>query len=149
MGKLNVFPNAANVIPGRVDFVIDIRDVDMESKDGVIKRITEFMNKTALDRGVEIEYTITENDVPRLSDKAIVDVIEKHWDELKLPYKKMVSGAYHDSLLVAEFAPMAMIFVPSKNGISHHKDEFTEMSDIAQGAELLAHTLFDLANVEV
>lgn len=149
VGKLNVFPNAANVIPGRVDFVIDIRDVDMESKDGVIKRITEFMNKTALDRGVEIEYTITGNDVPRLSDKAIVDIIEKHCDELKLPYKKMVSGAYHDSLLVAEFAPMAMIFVPSKNGISHHKDEFTEMSDIVQGAELLAHTLFDLANVEV
>lgn len=149
VGKLNVFPNAANVIPGRVDFVIDIRDVDMESKDGVIKRITEFMDKTALKRGVEIEYTVTGNDIPRMSDKGIIGVIEKHCDELKLPYKKMVSGAYHDSLHIAEFVPMAMIFVPSKNGISHHKDEFTEMPDIAQGAQLLADTLFDLANTEV
>ena len=51
--------------------------------------------------------------------------------------------------IVAEFAPMAMIFVPSKDGISHHKAEFTEMADIACGAELLANTLFDLANMEV
>ena len=149
VGKLNVFPNAANVIPGQVDFVIDIRDVDMTSKDGVIKRIISFMEKVASERGVKIEYTVTGNDVPRMSDKRIVKILEEHCKEMKLPYKKMVSGAYHDSLLVAEFAPMAMIFVPSKDGISHHKAEFTEMADIACGAELLANTLFDLANMEV
>lgn len=149
VGKLNVFPNAANVIPGQVDFVIDIRDVDMASKDGVIKRIISFMEKVASERGVKIEYTVTGNDVPRMSDKRIVKILEEHCKEMKLPYKKMVSGAYHDSLLVAEFAPMAMIFVPSKDGISHHKAEFTEMADIACGAELLANTLFDLANMEV
>ena len=149
VGKLNVFPNAANVIPGQVDFVIDIRDVDMASKDGVIKRIISFMEKVASERGVKIEYTVTGNDVPRMSDKRIVKILEEHCKEMKLPYKNMVSGAYHDSLLVAEFAPMAMIFVPSKDGISHHKAEFTEMADIACGAELLANTLFDLANMEV
>ena len=59
---------------------------------------------------------------------------------------EMVSGAYHDSLLIAEIAPMAMIFVPSKDGISHDPAEFTEYSDIALGTEVLTDTLIELAN---
>lgn len=149
VGKLNVFPNAANVIAGRVDFTIDIRDIDMDSKTGVVNRITSYMDKISDKRGVRIDYNITGNDIPIMSDTSIVEVIKKNCEEMSLPYNKMVSGAYHDSLLVAEFAPMAMIFVPSKNGISHHKAEFTEYADIVKGTKVLTNTLFELANMEV
>ena len=58
----------------------------------------------------------------------------------------MTSGAYHDSLLVAEFSPMAMIFVPSRGGISHDPAEYTSISQIACGVDVLADALLKLAN---
>ena len=59
---------------------------------------------------------------------------------------KMVSGAYHDSIFIAEFAPMGMIFVPSHKGISHDPDEYTDMNDIVLGTEVLTNTLLTLSN---
>lgn len=60
----------------------------------------------------------------------------------------MISGAYHDSMFVGEFAPVAMIFVPSKNGISHSPNEWTDYGDIALGVDVLAKSLLELSNME-
>jgi N-carbamoyl-L-amino-acid hydrolase len=58
----------------------------------------------------------------------------------------MVSRAYHDSLFMARLAPIAMIFIPCRNGVSHRPDEFAKAEDIALGTRVLAHALAKLAS---
>ena len=86
------------------------------------------------------------NDTPLTCDAAILGMLEQSCKELGLPYMDMISGPYHDSLFVGRFAPTAMIFVPSKNGISHSPEEWTDFEEIAQGADVLASVLYKLAN---
>lgn len=147
IGKMNVFPNASNVIAGNVTFTIDIRDIDQEIKDTITKEICEYMDYLSSSRGIKAEYSVTTNDLPRRSSPKMTELLETTCKELDIPYNKMVSGAYHDSLLVAEFAPMAMIFVPSKGGISHDPSEYTSIEDIALGTDVLANSLLKLANM--
>ena len=146
VGKLQVFPNASNVIPGQVDFSIDIRDFLEERKTELTESICRFMDKLAQERGVSISYQVTADDLPCTSAPSIVALLEETCKERNIPYHNMISGAYHDTLLVASFAPVAMIFVPSKNGISHDPAEFTELSHIVLGTEVLADSLYKLAN---
>jgi acetylornithine deacetylase/succinyl-diaminopimelate desuccinylase-like protein len=75
----------------------------------------------------------------------MIDAIAKSAYNLGLPYKKMVSRAYHDSLFMARIAPMSMIFIPCRNGVSHRPDEFASPQDIANGVRVLAYTLASLA----
>jgi N-carbamoyl-L-amino-acid hydrolase len=62
-----------------------------------------------------------------------------------LAYKKMVSRAYHDSLFLAQIAPIGMIFIPCRLGVSHKPDEYASTEDIARGTEVLAEALAELA----
>lgn len=146
VGKLNVTPNASNVIPGRVDFSIDVRDFLYERKDELIARISAFMDEVAKKRGVTIEYKVLGNDVPSISDPSITACIENACQELGIPYMEMVSGAYHDSMFIAQFAPVGMIFVPSVNGVSHDPSEYTEPEDLVRGVQVLTETLLALSN---
>ena len=75
-----------------------------------------------------------------------MDIIRKHMENSGAEYEYLLSGPYHDSLFVGHFAPVAMIFVPSKNGISHSPEEWTDFEDIAAGTDVLAETLLELAN---
>lgn len=148
VGKINVFPNAQNVISGNSSFTIDIRDIDMDVKTNIINKISTFINNISKKRKVKITYEVTTDDIPRKSNKTIVKVIEQSCKRLKIPYHNMISGAYHDSLLVAEFAPMAMIFVPSKDGVSHDPSEYTDIEEITKGTDVLTDVLINLSNMD-
>ena len=76
----------------------------------------------------------------------MIDAIQQSADELGLRSKKMVSRAYHDSLFMARVAPMAMIFIPCRDGVSHRPDEYATPEDIAAGTRVLAYTLAKLAS---
>src|SRR5699024_12849256 len=84
-----------------------------------------------------------EDPVPMSQD--IVDVISKQCEELKLNYKVMHSGAGHDTQRFAPLVPSAMIFVPSRAGISHNPAEYTDPKELAEGVRVLAHSLYELA----
>lgn len=148
VGKLEVFPNASNVIPGKVSFTIDIRDVDESTKQEITERICTFMDTVAKMRGVNVRYSVDTDDIPHRSDERISSVVEKICREMNIPCHRMISGAYHDSLLVAEFAPVSMIFVPSEKGISHDPGEYTRIEDIAVGTNVLCNALIELSNKE-
>jgi N-carbamoyl-L-amino-acid hydrolase len=75
-----------------------------------------------------------------------VELVEHICKEQGIPYKKMVSRAYHDSLFMARLAPIAMIFIPCRNGVSHRPDEYAKPEDIALGTRVLALTLAKLAS---
>lgn len=146
IGKVEVIPNAENVIPGKVIFSIDIRDCDYDCKNQLIADLKEKIRETELKRNVQVKLTQYNNDYPMKCDENIIKKLENACEKENIPYIKTISGAFHDSMLVGEFAPVAMIFVPSKDGISHSPEEWTDFADIAKGADILTDVLVNLAN---
>lgn len=149
VGKVNVVPGAENVIPGLVEFSIDIRDIDFENKERLINKLKDFITELEERRGVKVEIATLNHDHPVVCNEVLRDSLFKSCREIGEEPMELISGAYHDSLLVGRFAPVAMLFVPSKDGISHSPDEWTDFEDIALGADVLANTLLELANLEV
>ena len=146
IGRVQVIPNAVNVIPGKVVFSIDIRDCDYDYKNDLIAKLKNRIKEIADKRNIKVNLTQYNNDYPMKCDENIIKKLENACEKENTPYIKTISGAFHDSMLVGEFAPVAMIFVPSKNGISHSPEEWTNFADIAAGTDVLADTLIELAN---
>ncbi len=144
VGMIDNKPGAVNVIPGICEFSIDIRGVDFETKDKMLSQLLKECGEVADERQVKVDIKIENHDNPAVCDKHILDVLEKHASGI--PSMTTFSGAYHDALFVSRFAPTAMLFVPSKNGISHSKDEWTEFEDIEKGTQVLVAALEELAN---
>ena len=146
VGKLNVFPNASNVIPGQVDFSVDLRSSSFEEKEELRLALDQCLARQAEERGVQYELRLICNDRPAAADPRIVSLIRDSCRTLGYSQLDMASGAYHDSMLVSEFAPFGMIFVPSKGGISHDRREWTDYGDLAKGADVLVRVLQALAD---
>jgi N-carbamoyl-L-amino-acid hydrolase len=145
VGKCSIHPGAVNSVPSRVQMEVDVRDTDEKRRDGVLGQIRDACADAATRRGVKVEIEVVNADAPAESSQAIINVISQSADKLGLPSKKMVSRAYHDSLFMARIAPMAMIFIPCRDGVSHRPDEYAKPEDIANGVRVLAHTLAMLA----
>ncbi len=145
VGKVQVVPNASNVIPGKVNFSVDIRDCDFDSKQQLIGAMRNMISSVARKRNVSAVIADGNNDYPVSCDKKLIGIIEESCRKRKLEYRKVISGAFHDSMMMGLIAPVAMIFVPSRNGISHSPDEWTDFEDIANGVFVLADTLMELS----
>ena len=148
VGKIQVLPNSSNVIPGQVDFMIDIRDIDEAVKTELTQKFHDAIRSITAARHLEYTFDVTTDDLPCSCDEAILDAIADSCRKRGLPEFKMTSGAYHDSLLISEFTPIGMIFVPSKDGVSHNPDEYTSMEEIVCGVNVLTDTLIALSNRE-
>ncbi len=145
VGICDVFPGAVNSIPSRVRLSLDVRDTDAERRDGVLYAITQSCARISEKRGVAITSELVNADSPAISDSHLVDTISSVCSRLNIPSMPMVSRAYHDSLFMARIAPMAMIFIPCRNGVSHRPDEYSSPEAIAEGVLILANTLAELA----
>lgn len=148
IGLVTVVPGAVNVIPGKCTFTVDLRDCNKETKDKLITEFTSEFYKIADKRHVQVIITEECNDTPLTCSQDIKNIIQEICIKKNISFLNLVSGAYHDTLFVGKFAPSAMIFVPSKNGISHSPEEWTNFSDIAKGTDVLADTLLKLSNNE-
>lgn len=145
VGKIICEPNVPNIIPGKVVFYVDIRDVEEEGKDIISKELIEKVKENAnlYNLKYDIEL-IGESPVVKLSEK-VIDTIEKIAIERSYPYKVMNSGAVHDSGMFADLTNVGMIFVPSIGGRSHCPEELTRFEDIKLGCDLLLETVIRLA----
>jgi len=137
---------AVNSVPSRVLLQVDVRDTDPARREGVMQRVRAEIEEIAARRGVKITETKVNADDPARSSEHIVDVVESICKAEKISYKKMVSRAYHDSLFMARIAPIAMIFIPCRNGVSHRPDEYSTAEQIALGTKVLAQALAQLAS---
>jgi N-carbamoyl-L-amino-acid hydrolase len=146
VGVCDVFPGAVNSIPSRVKLETDIRDIDGPRRDSVVTAIKAACAEIALKRGVVISTEMVNADPPTTSDPAILDAMEASAIEAGRTYKRMVARAYHDSSFMACIAPVAMLFVPCRGGVSHRPDEYASPEWIAGGVEVLARTLARLAS---
>ncbi len=146
VGVCEVFPGAVNSIPSRVRLEADIRDIDRQRRDGVIRSLFQALQETALRRALDIKADVVNADPPAECDEEILAMMEKAATEAGKSSKRMVSRAYHDSLFVARIAPVAMLFVPCRGGVSHRPDEYASSQWIGSGVNVLARTLAELAS---
>lgn len=145
VGICEVFPGAVNSVPSRVRLETDIRDTDGDRRDGVVATLKTVAEEVSARRGVRISFETVNADPPAASDPAIVEAVEQAARSAGQISKRMVSRAYHDSLFIARIAPVAMIFIPCRGGVSHRPDEYASAEWIAGGVATLARTLATLA----
>ncbi len=146
VGVCNVFPGAVNSIPSRVRLEIDVRDIDQARRDSVLRKIEQACGDVAHHRGVRVNLELVNADPPALCAPRVVDTIVQACETHCLPFERMISRAYHDSLFMSRIAPTAMFFIPCRNGVSHRPDEYASPEAIAQGTLIIAETLAHLSN---
>lgn len=141
VGRLLVSPNSRNVIPGRVETSIDLRNADAATLDAMTRAVQQEAERIAAEDGVRITLTQTAHFPPCPFDPALQDSIAeiaraRGHDPLHLP-----SGAGHDAVYVARTCPAAMIFVPCEKGISHNEIENADPAHLHAGCEVLLHAV--------
>lgn len=145
VGRILCSPNAANVIAGHVEFSIDIRDVHEDKITCAATAILDRIEAIAEHRGVVCEIALTAKSSPQELAGHIADRIALVAQSLDVPHRRMHSGALHDTAMMGRIADAGMIFVPSRLGISHSPDEWTDYADIEKGANVLLRVVADLA----
>lgn len=141
VGSIKFEPNAINVIPRAAEFTVDLRNPDNSTLYASEQALTEYLEVLSQEEGVSIETEVLARFDPVIFDENLVNAIEQAANALNIPHCRMTSGAGHDAQMIASIAPSAMIFVPSKDGISHNPNEFTEAEDLVQGAKVLLTTV--------
>ena len=145
-GVFRIEPGAVNSVPCRATLEIDLRDTQLSPRDSALRQIQDSARDISRRRGVALEIEIVNADPPAACDPALVELICGVCGDLQLPFAKMISRAYHDSLFMALLCPTAMIFIPCRNGVSHRPDEFASPAHIQNGVAALAGTLRRLAS---
>jgi hydantoinase/carbamoylase family amidase len=145
VGVVRARPGAINVVPGTVSLDVDVRDSDADARETVVGEIVTSARAIATARGLTVAVEEIVIDTPVGCDPTIIDATVAACDALKLPYRRMVSGAYHDAMIMGRRIPIGMILVPSRDGVSHHPDEYTAREDLDRGVAVLAGTLQRLA----
>jgi ureidoglycolate amidohydrolase len=144
-GICDVFPGAVNSVPSRVKLEIDVRDVEGERRNIVLSLIQQASQAIANKRGVKVQSELLNADPPARCAPFIIDAFVQSCAKEKYTHKEMISRAYHDSLFMARIAPVGMLFIPCRNGVSHRPDEYSAPENIADGVRVLARALANLA----
>lgn len=145
VGICDVFPGAVNSIPSRVRITADIRDTDLRRRDAVIEALEQPCRSAMEKRQVQIRTEVLNADAPAECGGEIIAALAQACANHGFEFLRMTSRAYHDSLFISRIAPVAMLFIPCRNGYSHRPDEYASPEDIARGALVLAETLAALA----
>lgn len=147
VGKLRVLPGGVNVIPGEVQFSLDLRDIDQVERDRLEASIRAFSKQVCEKDGIELQIDLLQRVAPAPSSPVVQEAVAKAGKLAGLPeLPRLVSGAGHDGMQFISLWPLGMIFVRSRDGISHNPKEWSSPEDCAAGTEVLYHTLLELAN---
>ncbi len=145
VGICDVFPGAVNSIPNRVRLSVDIRDTDIQRRDLVVRAVDATCHSISAKRQVSIRSELLNADAPADCAPDIIEALSQACHKHELNFLPMVSRAYHDSLFIARIAPIAMLFIPCRDGHSHRPDEYAAPEDIGRGTLVLAETLAALS----
>lgn len=144
IGRVEVFPNALNVIPGRVTLGMEVRSLHEHTIDSVRSSFETELERIIQKRGISITFELWKSSKQVLFPSAVVSQITSICRRLGLTHAEVPSQAGHDANHLAEIAPTGMIFVPSRDGRSHCPEEWTEFEEIALGTEVLATTIYEI-----
>jgi N-carbamoyl-L-amino-acid hydrolase len=141
VGYVRVEPGVRNVIPGRVEFPVELRDLDAAKVHGLWARVEKRFAQIAQEENVKLACVAVQASEPALTDATIQSDIRAAARAAGYTALDLPSGAGHDAQDIAHLAPIGMIFVPSRDGISHSPREYSSPDDVANGAEVLYRTV--------
>lgn len=144
VGRLEVTPNAANVIPGSVRLTIELRDLSADKLKRLAGLIQQRATEIETQTRTSITFTPINSNRPANAAVEVQQAIERVAGRLRLGSRRLPSGAGHDAQMMAQLSPMGMIFVPSIGGISHSPRELTHWEHCAQGADVLLGTVLEM-----
>ncbi len=141
VGEIEVDPGIINAIAAGVRFSLDIRGPEDEAFQGVAREIAAFAQQAAERRGLRAQVIRRQTLPATPLDTRIVEALSAAADASGEPCMQMHSGAAHDTMCVAVRVPSAMVFVPCRDGISHHPDEDAQPADAALAAEIILNAI--------
>lgn len=147
VGRVHFAPNLVNVVPATATFTVDLRHTDEATLQKAEAELAAFVAEAAAAEGCTVEHRSLARFEPVIFDPATVDVVEMSARALGHTVRRMPSGAGHDAQMLARVCPTAMIFTPSRDGLSHNPAEYTSPADLEAGANVLLRVLLDLAEV--
>ena len=141
VGIVKIFPGAVNVIPGKVELILELRDLDQKEIEKAIRKI---INENIPNEGYKIDYIEITRKEPIKLDNSIIRIIKECCISKNIKYMIMPSGAGHDAKEFEQFIPSGMIFIKSNKGVSHCPEEYSEKNDIEIGTKILYETIIAL-----
>lgn len=142
VGKISVPSGAPNIIPGRVEMSLQMRDLSSEKIMKMYADIEKRAQKIAEETNTEIAFEhLSLSSFPTMASKEIQEKMIEAAESLGISYMKMQSGAGHDTQEMAALGPIGMVFIPSKDGISHNPKEYSSPTQMANGANVMLHTV--------
>ncbi|MGC4377539.1 M20 family metallo-hydrolase [Fictibacillus sp. Mic-4] len=145
VGNMQVFPNSRNIIPEEVAFTVDLRDIDLRRRDQYEQKLRREIEAIADKYGLTFEIREDTNSEPRYCADWIKKIIHQEGTNMGIETPELMSGPFHDALAMSYACDYGMIFVRSKDGISHNPAEFSSPEDLALGTELLYRTALQIA----
>ncbi|HXG53669.1 MAG TPA: M20 family metallo-hydrolase [candidate division Zixibacteria bacterium] len=146
VGAMKIEPGVINAVPGRVELAVDIRSTSGPAKDRVARMVRRQAEAIARRRGLEVEVLTIREEEPVPLDRGLLRLTRRLCEEKGIDYEIMPSGAGHDAMQMAKITRAAMIFVPSRRGISHNPEEWSDPDDICLGTQLLMEAMIRLAD---
>lgn len=146
VGKMSVLPGGINIIPGTVEITLDLRDLNQEVSDQVEDAIFKEAKRICRERNLEMRTEVLQRIPPSLCSEEFQLAAKAAFEKLGFEPFYLPSGAGHDAMQVVNICPIGMIFIRSKDGISHNPAEWSSPEDCADGVNVLFHTLLSLAN---
>lgn len=144
VGYLGNYPNAFNVVPGKVKMGLDIRGVDKESIDRIDDEIVKFVDEVCKKRNLNYELDNISKAIPVKLDEDLKNELSEVATKLGIEHKIMNSGAGHDAMKFWDIAPTGMVFIPCRDGVSHNKTEDIDYEDIILGSKIIFEELKQL-----
>lgn len=137
IGKLDVFPNSLNVVPGSVSIGLEVRSLSDDDCQTALAKLGEAIQNIAQARDLKIDYNSKRSSTPLVFSEKLVERMDRVCTELDIPHRKMSSGAGHDASHMGQITDSSMIFIPSKGGRSHCPEEWSEYEHLALGTDVL------------
>ena len=144
VGRLDLHPDLVNVIAGTATLTVDLRNTDESLLRGAEADLAAFVADLAIAEGVRIDGHSLARFEPVEFDAGAVDTVFETAERLGHSVSRMPSGAGHDAQMLARVCPTGMVFVPSRDGISHNPAEHTDPADLVAGADVLLQTMLSL-----
>ncbi len=141
VGRLEVKSAALNVVPGEVFMTFDIRDIQKGTRDKMVDDIIKIVPKIASENNLEFTLKETSRLIPVVLPEKMIKINSTACDKLNIPVHKMPSGASHDAQVMAGIVDVGMVFIRSKDGVSHNPKEYSNPEDIAVGTSVLLETV--------
>ncbi|MGC5327241.1 Zn-dependent hydrolase [Brevibacillus sp. SYSU BS000544] len=146
VGQISVKPGGVNVIPGQVEFTLDLRDIDEQVRNQLEQQLVTYAQELCQEREITLQVETLQRVAPAPCSPVIQQIMEQACTANALKTTVLPSGAGHDGMQLKELCPISMIFIRSKDGISHNPAEWSSPEDCADGANVLYHTVLALGS---